>query len=258
MESLDQLEVSTTAESFPTTLLAGQVSAFSHRWVPVVCRRGTRTSTAASWSTWGCCRPGAPSLCRAISITRSKKSSRITRLIKCLNILDGDILIETKSSNGLASKLNLADTNYDIKFSLADPAVIPKVPQINDSDQPSASFEMTDEFITRFVKSKDALNDLPSFTIETKEGMTGNDLVFTIGTDITNTIQFSVDELHEVTEEFEQIPFDSNLFKEILKANRNYESGTVHINKKGLIQLTFNYNDGFNTHYYLVRLQENN
>jgi hypothetical protein len=101
-------------------------------------------------------------------------------------------------------------------------------------------------------------NYLPRFTIETREGMTGNDLVFTIGTDITNTIQFSVDELHEVTEEFEQIPFDSNLFKEILKANRNYESGTVHINKKGLIQLTFNYNDGFNTHYYLVRLQENN
>ena len=181
-----------------------------------------------------------------------------SQLIKCLNILDGDILIETKSQNGLASKLNLADTNYDVKFSLADPAIIPKVPQITNEDQPSASFEMTDEFITRFVKSKDALNDLPSFTIETREGMTGNDLVFTIGTDITNTIQFSVDELHEVTEEFEQIPFDSNLFKEILKANRNYESGTIHINKKGLIKLQFNYNDGFNTNYHLVRLQENN
>ena len=181
-----------------------------------------------------------------------------SQLVKCLNILDGDIIIETKSQNGLASKLNLADTNYDVKFSLADPAIIPKVPHITNEDQPSASFEISDEFITRFVKSKDALNDLPSFTIETREGMTGNDLVFTIGSDITNTIQFSVDELHEITEEFEQIPFDSNLFKEILKANRNYESGTIHINKKGLIQLTFNYNDGFNTHYYLVRLQENN
>ena len=102
-----------------------------------------------------------------------------SQLIKCLNILDGDILVETKSSNGLASKLNLADTNYDIKFSLADPAVIPKVPQINDSDQPSASFEISDEFITRFVKSKDALNDLPSFTIEAKEGgFSGHELIF--------------------------------------------------------------------------------
>ena len=31
-----------------------------------------------------------------------------SQLVKCLNILDGDILIETKSQNGLASKLNLA------------------------------------------------------------------------------------------------------------------------------------------------------
>ena len=181
-----------------------------------------------------------------------------SQLVKCLNILDGDILIETKSQNGLASKLNLADTNYDVKFSLADPAIIPKVPEVTDEDQPSASFEINDEFITRFVKSKDALNDLPSFTVETREGMASNELVFTIGSDITNTIQFSVEELSQINEEFKQIPFDSNLFKEILKANRNYESGKVHINKKGLIQLQFNYNDGFNTNYYLVRLQENN
>ena len=124
-----------------------------------------------------------------------------SQLIKCLNILDGDILIETKSQNGLASKLNLADTNYDVKFSLADPAIIPKVPQITNEDQPSASFEMTDEFITRFVKSKDALNDLPSFTVEAKEGgFSGHELIFTIGSDITNTIQFKVDELFQIND----------------------------------------------------------
>ena len=182
-----------------------------------------------------------------------------SQLIKCLNILDGDILIDTKTQNGLASKLNLADTNYDVKFSLADPAIIPKVPEVTDGDQPSASFEITDEFITRFVKSKDALNDLPSFTIETRKGkMEIHELVFTIGSDITNTIQFSVDELSQINEDFKQIPFDSNLFKEILKSNRNYESGKIHINKKGLIQLQFDYGDGFNTNYHLVRLQENN
>ncbi len=49
-----------------------------------------------------------------------------SQLIKCLNILDGDILVDATTS-----KLNLADTNYDIKFNLADPAVIPNVPDIN-------------------------------------------------------------------------------------------------------------------------------
>ena len=59
-----------------------------------------------------------------------------SQLIKCLNILDGDILVDTTTS-----KLNLADTNYDIKFNLADPAVIPNVPDINDSDDWSVSFD---------------------------------------------------------------------------------------------------------------------
>ena len=42
-----------------------------------------------------------------------------SQLIKCLNILDGDILVDATTS-----KLNLADTNYDIKFNLADPIKI--------------------------------------------------------------------------------------------------------------------------------------
>ena len=89
-----------------------------------------------------------------------------SQLIKCLNILDGDILVDVNSS-----KLNLADTNYEIKFNLADPAVIPGIPDIKDPEQFSVSFGISDEFITRFVKSKDALSDLDTFTIETRDGL---------------------------------------------------------------------------------------
>ena len=92
-----------------------------------------------------------------------------SQLIKCLNILDGDILVDATTS-----KLNMADTNYDIKFNLADPAVIPNVPDVsNNSDEWSITFEVNDEFITRFVKSKDALNELDTFTIETRDGFDG-------------------------------------------------------------------------------------
>ena len=187
-----------------------------------------------------------------------------SHLIKCLNILDGDILIETKSINGLASKLNLADTNYDIKFNLADPAVIPSVntDPINHirSIEPNAIFEVNDEFITRFVKSKDALNDIETFTIEIQEeGMIGDEIVFTMGSNITRgTIQFKIDERSKILKPFEQISFNSNLFKEILKANRNYKSGKISIYELGCIYLNFHYEDGFSTDYYLTRLQNNN
>jgi len=175
-----------------------------------------------------------------------------SQLIKCLNILDGDILIDATSS-----KLNIADTNYDIRFNLADPAVIPNVPDVSNTDQPSASFYVNDEFITRFVKSKDALNELETFTIETREGLNGEELVFTVGTNITNTIEFTVENA-TINESFDPVPFDSNLMKEILKANKDYHSGEIHINKKGLLDAHFECNDNLFTNYYLVRRQENN
>ena len=175
-----------------------------------------------------------------------------SQLIKCLNILDGDILVDATTS-----KLNLADTNYDIKFNLADPAVIPNVPDINDSDDWSAKFEISDEFITRFVKSKDALSELDTFTIETRDGFDDLELIFTVGTNITNTIEFKVDNA-VMNHTFEALPFDSNLMKEILKANRDYHSGEIRINKKGLLDAHFHCGNDLYTGYYLVRRQENN
>ena len=175
-----------------------------------------------------------------------------SQLIKCLNILDGDILVDATSS-----KLNLADTSYDIKFNLADPAVIPNVPNVsNNSDEWSVVFEANDEFITRFVKSKDALSELETFTVETREGFNGEELVFTVGTNITNTIEFTVDAT--INESFGPVPFDSNLMKEILKANRDYHTGEIRNNKKGLLDAHFHCGDDLYTGYYLVRKQENN
>ena len=175
-----------------------------------------------------------------------------SQLIKCLNILDGDILVDATSS-----KLNMADTSYDIKFNLADPAVIPNVPDVsNNSDEWSVVFEANDEFITRFVKSKDALSELETFTVETREGFNGEELVFTVGTNITNTIEFIVEAT--INESFDPVPFDSNLMKEILKANRDYHSGEIRINKKGLLDAHLHCGNDLYTGYYLVRKQENN
>ena len=174
-----------------------------------------------------------------------------SQLTKCLNILDGDILLDANNS-----KLNIADTNYEIRFNLADPAVIPSVPDIKDPDQWSVSFGINDEFITRFVKSKDALSDLDTFTVETREGFTGEELVFTVGTNITNTIEFTVEA--DINESFGPVPFDSNNLKEILKANRDYHSGEIRISKNGLLDAHLHCGGPLYTGYYLVRKQENN
>ena len=175
-----------------------------------------------------------------------------SQLVKCLNILDGDILVDATTS-----KLNMADTSYEIKFNLADPAVIPDVPDVSSNvDDWSATFQANDEFITRFVKSKDALSELETFTIETRDGFHGEELVFTVGTNLTNTIEFTVEAT--IKEPFGPIPFNSNVMNDILKANRDYHTGEIRINKKGLLDAHFHCGDDLYTGYYLVRKQDNN
>ena len=174
-----------------------------------------------------------------------------SQLIKCLNILDGDILVDATSS-----KLNIADTNYDIKIRLADPAAVPLVGRVV-KEKTNASFKVNDEFITRFVKSKDALN-LDKFTIETRGGFNGEELVFTMGNDTkTDTIEFAVEAT--INDKFDKLPFDSNTFKEILKANRTYTEGEIHIHDNRILNadFTFDSDSNFYTNYNLLRLQDN-
>ena len=175
--------------------------------------------------------------------------SNTSQLIKCLNILDGDILVETTER-----KLNIADTNYDIKIRLADPAALPKVGRVR-RENLDASFKINNEFITRFVKSKDALN-LDKFTIETRDGFNGEELIFTMGNDSrTNTIEFAVEAT--INNKFDKLPFDSNIFKEILKANRTYTEGEIFIYDKRILQSNFAFDSNFHTDYNLMRLQDN-
>jgi hypothetical protein len=81
--------------------------------------------------------------------------------------------------------------------------------------------------------------------------------VFTVGTNITSTIEFIVDDAI-INESFSSVPFDSNLMKEILRANKDYHTGEIRINPKGIIDVHFHCGDDLYTGYYLVRKQENN
>ena len=165
------------------------------------------------------------------------------------------VMINKKVISDIVSKYSLGNNIEKVKWVVIDDKFT--INFINDSDDWSVSFSVSDEFITRFVKSKDALSDLDTFTVETRDGFNGEELVFTVGTNITNTIEFTVENA-TINESFEAVPFDSILLKEILKANRTYHSGEIRINKKGLLDAHLHHGDDLYTGYYLVRKQENN
>ena len=176
------------------------------------------------------------------------------KLNKMLNILDGELLIDIKKTNGIPAKLNLEDTNYSISCNLADPSVIPSLPQPTIPPTPASKFEITQEFITRFIKSKDALNEVEVFTIETDEGFNGNELIFTLGADTeSNQIKFSVNVDND--DYLSKSPFNADLIKEILKANRTCLSGEFFVYSEGLLAMKF-IEDNIESKYYLIRNQK--
>lgn len=176
------------------------------------------------------------------------------KLNKMLNILDGELLIDVKKTNGIPAKLNLEDTNYSISCNLADPSVIPSLPQPTIPPTPASKFEITQEFITRFIKSKDALNEIEAFTVETDEGFNDNELVFTLGAETeSNQIKFSVNVDND--DYLSKSPFNADLMKEILKANRTCLSGEFFVYSEGLLAVKF-VEDNIESKYYLIRNQK--
>ena len=174
-------------------------------------------------------------------------------LSKLLNILENEVMFEIKKEGGTPSKFIIADTNMDIKFNLADPQVIPSVPAINKTEG-NVEIELTEEFTTKFIKAKDAVGE-EVFYISTQDGFTSKEVAFTIGNKSTNSVSFSM-EIEEGGSDIEldNIPFNSDLVKEIFKHNKRFELGFIQINPKGLMTFAFKFGD-LETNYYLVRNQ---
>ena len=181
------------------------------------------------------------------------------KILKILNILDNELLIDIKRD-----KINLQDTNYNVTYQVGTDHQT--IPPTNFTNKPNVNFTITQEFITRFIKSKDALNGIELFTVETDKGFNGNELVFKIG-DQVDEIEFRAkinedDHLPKPSSRTHGIPFNANILKEILKCNKTCLSGEFSIyyksdkygNEKCIIVLEFE-EDQIKSKYYLIRNQ---
>lgn len=172
-------------------------------------------------------------------------------LNKLINILDKEILFEVKKENKTPTQFIIGDTNVDIKFNLADPQVIPNVPIIN-TIEGDIEITLDAEFISKFIKAKDAINE-EIFYVSTQEGFVSKEVQFIIGSNTSNSVYFA-HKIEKGTGDFKNLPFNSLLVKEILRHNKQFESGILKINPKGLMTFKFKFGD-LESSYYLVRNQ---
>jgi len=176
-----------------------------------------------------------------------------SQLTKLLTALDNDVTMRINNADGTAFSINLSDKTTDVTFMLADLSVIRQVPAMKQLPDFNVKIKLTKDFADKFVKSKNALPETENFAIESDA--LGTNMILNYSTLNTNRITWPT------TPEGEQVDlkatcFSANLFKEILVANKEAETGYIEVSSAGLARVSFTGKD-YSSTYYLVQLQAN-
>lgn len=169
-------------------------------------------------------------------------------LTKMLSAVGEHIEIDVKDAAGKNYAMKISEGNTQLTFMLADTTVIPAVPTINAEPDYVVTIPVNEEFISKFIKAKNALPDAKNFAIQVQNGK----IKFIINYSTVNADNISF-EMDGGTEAIEPICFSADKLKEILVANRG-DSGHLYVSTEGLARINFSGAD-FDSTYWLVQLQ---
>ena len=122
------------------------------------------------------------------------------------------------------------------------------------------------EQVDNLVKAKSALAGIGSMTISPDTDLDGGDLcIVTFGDEQGHNNKITYNLTGEIRQADVSIPFNSDMFKTILNANKDMDSGTLALSSMGLMKLSFttdypNNNEisYVSSEYFMVRREETN
>jgi hypothetical protein len=175
------------------------------------------------------------------------------KLSKLLSITNGELLVTAEKTHKVYTKLHIADSNFDLNYSLADIFVIPKATYYNQIEEPEVDIELEKENIDALIKAKTALSDQSNLLIKTTEDLDGNLVCeFTFGDieNFSNKVTYTLQ--GNITISDLELPFNSDILKDIFSNNKDMDNGRLRISADGMIQLNF-YSEDIETEYFLLR-----
>jgi len=169
-----------------------------------------------------------------------------SQLKNLLGVLDANINVTAGSA-----ALEFSDNSTMVNYMMADLSVIPAVPDIKQVPDFESEITLSDEFISRFIKSKSALNESDTFTFQCK-GDKG-EIILGYSKINSNRISIKVD-CTCTKDSVGPISFSAKYLKEILNANRTPKAANLKIATAGLAHCTFE-SEGFKSEYFLVEVK---
>jgi hypothetical protein len=173
------------------------------------------------------------------------------KLRSMLNVLDDALRVDIKTVGSKPVGLKFSDTNTEVTFVLADSSVIPAVPDVKKLPPFDLTVQMDENFVTRFIKAKNALPEAETFTIMGDGQSNTVDVVLGHSTLNTNRVKLTVTTKETIS--FAPISFSARYLRDILNANKDARGGELLVSSKGLAKTSFTV-DNITSTYYLVQI----
>ena len=181
------------------------------------------------------------------------------KLNNLIGITLGDVLLETEKTNKVFTKLNISDENFNLSYALADLLLISKIGTVSEPDwDVTLNFDLDENQLGNLIKAKSALAEIDNMIITTEKDLDGTSICkFTFGDESGHNNKIMYNMYGDINTSDLQLPFNSNMFKTILNANKDMESGTLYLSSKGLMKLEFMVGD-ISSEYFMVRKESTN
>lgn len=170
-------------------------------------------------------------------------------LIKMLGAVGENINIDVQSAAGKNYAMKISEGSTKATFMLADTTVIPAVPSINVEPDYEVTIPVNEEFISKFIKAKNALPDAKNFAVQVQAGT----IKFIINYSTVNADNISFEVGPTNITNMDPVCFSADKLKEVLVANRG-DGGELKVSPEGLARIDFTGAD-FESTYWLVMLQ---
>jgi hypothetical protein len=176
------------------------------------------------------------------------------KLSKLISITSGELMLSVDKVKSIFTKLYLQDANYTLIYSLADVLILGKNTYYNDPEKWVIELNLTQDDVDHLIKAKNALSDVSNMLITTSTDLDGTpicEFIFGDNTGFSHKITYpistgiiSISDLN--------LPFDSDVFRDILSSNKDQDSCTLKISQDGILKLNFDSAD-LKSEYFMAR-----
>ena len=173
------------------------------------------------------------------------------QLIKLLSVCGSDVDLKLSKSEDKLYALSVSDSKSKVQFMLSDLSVINQPPNLKQLPKFNIKIKIDKDFMDRFIKSKNALTEVDTFTVLSE----GGKVSIVIGYSAINTNRVTIPVEVDASTDCDPISFSAKFFKDVLVANKECSSAVLEVSDQGLSRINFKIDD-YDVMYYLVAQDE--